>query len=85
VEIQEQISKQVEDYFTNRPDMAKVMKLYINDPPCWITRQILLSFKESEILALPPIEPLINVVMAIVEVFLKGKAYGHDTQPGPTT
>jgi len=79
MEICEQVTKQIEDYFTNRPDMAKVMKLYINDPVAWIARQIMLSFKEDEIKFLPPIAPLIDTVMAIVEVFLKGKAYGHDT------
>jgi len=84
MEIQEQITKQIEDYFINRPDMLKVVGLYINDPPCWITRQIMLSFKEDEIAVLPPITPLIETVMKIVEVFMKGKAYGHDTQPGPT-
>ena len=79
MEIQEQLTKQIEDYFTNRPDMAKVMKLYINDPPAWVARQIMLSFKEDEIAALPPITPLIETVMKIVEVFCKGKAYGQDT------
>jgi len=86
MEISDLITKQIEDYLLNRPDIAKALKLYVPvDSPAWLTRQILLNFKEEDLKALPPIAPLIATVMTIVEVFLKGKAYSHDTQPGPTT